>query len=220
MRVMLAEDSVLFRKGLVRLLEDAGFEVAAEFDDADSLIRRITADQPDVAIVDIRMPPTHTTEGIEAAIGIRSAFPDVGVLVLSQYVETEYAVELLRDTRGRVGYLLKDRVTDPGEFIDAVRRVHAGETVVDADLVSRLLGRQRHTSPLDGLTDREREVLAAMAEGHTNQGIAAALHMSTKTVETHTTSIFQKLDLLPGDDYHRRVLAVVTWLREQPSSGE
>lgn len=215
MRVILAEDSVLFRKGLARLLEDGGIAVAAEVEDADALVRRIKADQPDVAIVDIRMPPSHTTEGIEAAVRIRSEFPNVGVLVLSQHIETEYAVELLRDTRGRVGYLLKDRVTDPDEIIDAVARIHAGETVVDSDLVARLLGRRRQSSPLESLTDREREVLAAMAEGHTNQGIAETLHMSSKTVETHTRSIFQKLDLLPGDDYHRRVVAVVTWLRQQ-----
>lgn len=215
MRVILAEDSTLFRKGLARLLEDSGVEVVAEVEEADSLVRRIKADPPDVAIVDIRMPPSHTTEGIEAAVRIRSDFPDVGVLVLSQHIETEYAVELLRDTRGRVGYLLKDRVTDPDEIIDAISRIHAGETVVDSDLVARLLGRRRQSSPLESLTDREREVLAAMAEGHTNQGIAEVLHMSPKTVETHTRSIFQKLDLLPGDDYHRRVVAVVTWLREQ-----
>ena len=215
MRVILAEDSVLFRKGLARLLEDSEVEIAAEVEDAQALINRIKADQPDVAIVDIRMPPSHTTEGIQAAVQIRSEFPEVGVLVLSQHIETEYAVELLRDTRGRVGYLLKDRVTDPEEVTDAIRRIHEGETVVDSDLVARLLSRRRQSSPLDSLTDREREVLAAMAEGHTNQGIADALYMSPKTVETHTRSIFQKLDLLPGDDYHRRVVAVVTWLREQ-----
>jgi DNA-binding NarL/FixJ family response regulator len=213
--VILAEDSVLFRKGLARLLEDSEVEIAAEVEDAQALINRIKADQPDVAIVDIRMPPSHTTEGIQAAVQIRSEFPEVGVLVLSQHIETEYAVELLRDTRGRVGYLLKDRVTDPEEVTDAIRRIHEGETVVDSDLVARLLSRRRQSSPLDSLTDREREVLAAMAEGHTNQGIADALYMSPKTVETHTRSIFQKLDLLPGDDYHRRVVAVVTWLREQ-----
>lgn len=215
MRVILAEDSVLFRKGLARLLEDGGIEIVAEVEDAQGLINRIKADQPDVAVVDIRMPPSHTTEGIEAAVRIRSEFPEVGVLVLSQHIETEYAVELLRDTRGRVGYLLKDRVTDPEEIVDAVRRIHEGETVVDSELVARLLGRRRQSSPLDSLTDREREVLSAMAGGHTNQGIAEKLYMSPKTVETHTRSIFQKLDLLPGDDYHRRVLAVVTWLREQ-----
>lgn len=215
MRVILAEDSVLFRKGLARLLEDSGFEVAAEVADAEALIRRIKADPPDVALVDIRMPPTHTTEGIQAALEIRHSFPDIGVLVLSQHVETEYAVQLLRDSRGGVGYLLKDRVTDPQEIADAIERVHAGETVVDSDLVARLLGRRRQSTPLDLLTERERDVLAAMAEGHTNQGIAEALHMSPKTVETHSRSIFQKLNLHPDDDYHRRVLAVVTWLREE-----
>lgn len=215
MRIALAEDSVLFRKGLARLLGDAGVEVVAEVDDAESLLRRIKADPVDVVIADIRMPPTHTTEGIEAAVKIRSDFPDIGVLVLSQHVETEYALELLRDTEGRVGYLLKDRVTDPDEIVDAIERIHQGETVVDTELVTRLLGRRRDSSPLESLTEREGEVLAAMAEGRTNQGIADALFMSPKTVETHIRSIFQKLDLLPGDDYHRRVLAVVTWLREQ-----
>lgn len=212
---MIAEDSVLFRRGLARLLEDTGLEVVAEMDDAGSLIRRVRADPPDVAIVDIRMPPSHTTEGIEAAIEIRRDFPEVGVLVLSQHVETEYAVELLQDTAGGVGYLLKDRVTDPGEIAEALERVHEGETVVDPEVVRRLLGRRRESSPLEGLTKREAEVLAAMAEGRTNQGIGDALFMSPKTVETHIRSIFQKLDLHPGDDHHRRVLAVVTWLRAQ-----
>ena len=215
MRVVLAEDSVLFRKGLARLLQDAGVEIIAEVDDAEALLRRIKAEPPDVAIVDIRMPPSHTTEGVQAAIEIRSGYPEVGVLVLSQHVEAEYALELLRDTQGRVGYLLKDRVTDPGEIIDALERIHEGETVVDSELVTRLLGRRRDSSPLESLTEREREVLAAMAEGRTNQGVADSLFLSPKTVETHIRSIFQKLDLPPGEDYHRRVQAVVTWLREQ-----
>lgn len=216
MRVMIADDSVLFRKGLVRLLEDGGIEVVADVGNAADLMSRVAVDQPDVAVVDIRMPPSHTTEGIEAAIELRRRHPGVAVLVLSQYVETEYAVELLEDIDGSVGYLLKDRVTDPGELADAIGRVAAGETVVDSEVVSRLLGRRRRTSPLDDLTDRERDVLAAMAEGRSNQGIADALFMSPKTVETHTSAIFRKLDLRSDDDAgHRRVLAVVTWLRNQ-----
>ena len=214
MRLIIAEDSALFRTGLARLLADAGAEVIAEVADAEALHRRVAADPPDVAIVDIRMPPTHTTEGIEAAVAIRTRFPEIGVLVLSQYVETEYAVELL-DAGGSVGYLLKDRVTDPADLLDALERVDAGETVVDPEVVRRLLGRPRGPSPIDALTDREREVLAAMAEGRSNGGIAEALFMSEKTVETHIRSIFQKLDLHPDVDGHRRVLAVVTWLRER-----
>lgn len=213
---MIADDSVLFRKGLVRLLEDGGIEVVADVGNAADLMSRVAVDQPDVAVVDIRMPPSHTTEGIEAAIELRRRHPGVAVLVLSQYVETEYAVELLEDIDGSVGYLLKDRVTDPGELVDAIRRVAAGETVVDSEVVSRLLGRRRRSSPLEQLTDRERDVLAAMAEGRSNHGIADALFMSPKTVEAHTSSIFRKLGLDPDDDGgHRRVLAVVTWLRNQ-----
>lgn len=218
MRVIVAEDSVLFRKGLVRLLEDAGIDVAAEVGDAESVIRRVKADPPDVVIVDIRMPPSHTIEGIEAAIRLRVEYPDVGVLVLSQYVETEYAVELLEDVDGSVGYLLKDRVTDPGQLIDAIRRIAAGETVVDSEVVRRLVGRRRESSPLDQLTEREGEVLATMAEGRSNQAIGDTLYMSPKTVETHIRSIFQKLGLHQDDDSHRRVLAVLTWLRQSQVS--
>ncbi len=214
MRVMIADDSALFRKGLVRLLEDAELTVVADVGDAEALLSRIAVDPPDVAVVDIRMPPSHTTEGIEAAIEIRKRHPETGVLVLSQYVETEYAVELLEDIEGRVGYLLKDRVTYPAELIDATRRIAGGETVVDSEVVARLLGRQRRSTPLDDLTDRERDVLAAMAEGRSNQGIADVLFMSPKTVETHIGAIFRKLALDPDDDAgHRRVLAVVTHLR-------
>ena len=214
MRVMIADDSALFRKGLVRLLEDAELTVVADVGDAEALLSRIAVDPPDVAVVDIRMPPSHTTEGIEAAIEIRKRHPETGVLVLSQYVETEYAVELLEDIEGRVGYLLKDRVTDPAELIDAIRRIAGGETVVDSEVVARLLGRQRRSTPLDDLTDRERDVLAAMAEGRSNQGIADVLFMSPKTVETHIGAIFRKLALDPDDAAgHRRVLAVVTHLR-------
>jgi DNA-binding NarL/FixJ family response regulator len=213
MRVILAEDSVLFRKGLVRLLQDGGLEVVAEVGEAGALLDRVAVDPPDVAIVDIRMPPTHTTEGIEAAVALRNRFPDVGVLVLSHHVEVEYAVELLESSAGGVGYLLKDRVTDPVEVLEAVARIASGGTVVDPEVITRLLSRSRHNSPLDRLSDREGEVLAAMAKGHSNQAIADALFMSPKTVETHIRSIFQKLGLPADPDNHRRVLAVVTWLR-------
>ena len=213
--MILAEDSVLFRQGLARLLGDAGVEVIGEVGNAEDLLRRIEIDPPDVAIVDIRMPPTHTTEGIDVAIHLRAGQPDVNVLVLSQYLETEYAVALLEDVDGGVGYLLKDRVTDPAQLVDAISRVAAGETVVDPQVVRRLVDRRRRQSPLDALTAREREVLAAMAEGRSNQAIGDALHLSAKTVETHVRSIFQKLDLPPDDHHHRRVLAVVTWLRSQ-----
>ncbi len=215
MRVILAEDSVLFRRGLARLLGDAGVDVIGEVGDAEELLQRIKIDPPDVAIVDIRMPPTHTTEGIDAAIRLRAEQPDVNVLVLSQYVETEFAVALLEDVDGGVGYLLKDRVTDPSQLVDAISRVAAGETVVDPQVVRRLLDRRRRQSPLDALTPRERDVLSAMAEGRSNQAICEVLHMSAKTVETHVRSIFQKLGLQPDDHDHRRVLAVVTWLRAQ-----
>lgn len=215
MRVMLAEDSALFRHGIARLLTDAGVEVVAQVGDAAALLRHVDAAPPDVAIVDIRMPPTHTTEGIAAALELRTRHPQVGVLVLSQHVESEYAVELLRDTDGGVGYLLKDRVTDPDHLVDAIERVARHETVVEPEVVRRLLDRRRPTTPLDELTEREREVLAAMAEGRSNQGIADTLYMSAKTVETHIRSIFTKLDLHPDTDGHRRVLAVVTWLRER-----
>ena len=214
MRVMLAEDSVLFRHGLARLLADAGIEVVAEVGDADQLLARVRIDPPDVAIVDIRMPPSHTTEGIDAAVRLRAEHPSVKVLVLSHHLETEYAVALLEDVEGGVGYLLKDRVTDPLHLVDAIERVAAGETVLDPEVVSRLVGRRRVESPLDTLTARERDVLGAMAEGRSNQAISERLHISPKTLETHVRSIFQKLDLpADDDDSHRRVLAVVTWLR-------
>lgn len=213
MRVIVADDSVLFRAGLVRLLEDAGHQIVADVGDAAALERRLLVDEADLAIVDIRMPPTHTTEGVEAAIRLRGRHPDLAVLVLSQYVESEYAVELVGEGRGRVGYLLKDRVTDPTELYEAMERVAAGGTVVDGEVVSRLLGRRRQSSPLDDLTARERDVLGLMAEGRSNQAIADTLMMSPKTVETHTTAIFQKLDLQADDAVHRRVLAVVEWLR-------
>ena len=213
MRVVLADDAVLFRKGLARLLADAGVDVVGQAGDGENLLELVRSTVPDVAIVDIRMPPTHTTEGLVAALRIREEHPDVGVLVLSQYVETTYAVQLLGPGTGRIGYLLKDRVPDVDEFIDVVQRVGCGGSVVDPQVVAQLLGKRRNPDPLAELTGREREVLALMAEGRSNQAICQRLFLSTKTVETHVSSIFAKLALAPASDNHRRVLAVLTYLR-------
>jgi DNA-binding NarL/FixJ family response regulator len=212
MRIVIAEDSVLLREGLTRLLNDRGHEVVAAVDDADALLTAVADQQPDVAVVDVRMPPTHTDEGLRAAVWMRHQHPKVGVLVLSQYVEERYAVELLgRDTSG-VGYLLKDRVADVSEFMAAVDRIAGGGTVLDPEVVRQLLGRSRKTDVLSTLTPREREVLAAMAEGRTNTAIAAALVVSEGAVEKHVSNIFTKLGLAPSDTDHRRVLAVLTYL--------
>jgi DNA-binding NarL/FixJ family response regulator len=212
-RVALAEDSFLLRQGIARLLEDAGFDVIWQASDAEDLLRRVAADPPDVAIVDIRMPPTFSDEGLRAAHSLRETHPDVAVLILSQYVDTYYACEILSgEVRGR-GYLLKDRVMDLEAFADAIRRVGEGACVVDPDVVDALLGRSREANPLDSLTDREREVLALMAEGRSNQAIAERIHLSPKTVEAHVTAILAKLGLEPTPDDHRRVLAVLTYLR-------
>jgi DNA-binding NarL/FixJ family response regulator len=211
-RVVVAEDSVLLREGIVRILEDAGIEVAGQAGDADDLLRKVRAHGPDVAITDIRMPPTHTDEGLRAAHEIRSELPHVGVLVLSQYVEQGYALELLADNAAGVGYLLKDRVADVDAFLDAVRRVAGGGSALDPEVVSQLLGRKRRDDPLDELTPREREVLGLMAEGRSNQAIAAALVVTERAVEKHVTSIFSKLDLVSTPEDHRRVLAVLAYL--------
>ncbi|MGQ0668711.1 MAG: response regulator transcription factor [Actinomycetota bacterium] len=213
MRVVLADDSVLLREGLARVLTDAGFEVLGQAGDASSLLHLVRRDPPDVAVIDVRMPPTNTNEGLVAALEIRATYQDVGVLVLSQYVETSHAMKLLADSSGGVGYLLKDRVSDVGEFAEAVRRVGAGGSVIDPEVVSTLLGRKRRPDPLAALTGREREVLALMAEGCSNQGIRQKLFLSPKTIETHVGAIFTKLGLLPGTDEHRRVLAVLAYLR-------
>ena len=213
MRVVIAEDSVLLRAGLVRLLADSGFEVVAEAGDAEDLLRKVRAHRPDVCITDIRMPPTNTDEGIRAARQIRSELPGVGVIVLSHYVEDDYAFELLGDSAEGVGYLLKDRVADVEAFVDAVRRVAAGGSALDPEVVGRLLGRRRRDDPLEQLTPREREVLGLMAEGRSNRGIADALVVSERAVEKHVTSIFSKLTLPAGPDDHRRVLAVLVALR-------
>jgi DNA-binding NarL/FixJ family response regulator/class 3 adenylate cyclase len=213
MRVILADDSVLLREGVARLLSDAGFTVVAQAGDAEELLAAVNTDPPDVAITDIRMPPTHTDEGLRAAHRIRGEHPGVGVLVLSQYVETDYAVELVAEGAGGLGYLLKDRVANVQEFTDAVRRIGAGGSVIDPEVVSRLVGRARQANPLDALSDREREVLALMAEGRSNQAISERMFLSAKTVEGHVRNIFTKLNLSSAPDDHRRVLAVLTFLR-------
>jgi DNA-binding NarL/FixJ family response regulator/class 3 adenylate cyclase len=212
MRVALADDSILLREGVARLLSDSGFQIVAQVGTADRLLEAIRADPPDVAVVDIRMPPTYTDEGLQAAHQIRSELPGVGVLVLSQYVETDYAMELLAEGAAGLGYLLKDRVADVREFTDAVRRVGAGGSVIDPEVVSRLVGRARQSNPLERLTEQERTVLTLMAEGRSNQAIADRIFLSPKTVEGHVRSIFTKLDLLPAPDDHRRVLAVLAFL--------
>jgi DNA-binding NarL/FixJ family response regulator len=212
-RVVIADDAMLMREGLARLLVEAGFEVVAKFADAAELTRRLAAVAPDVAIVDIKMPPTHTDEGLVAADQIRSAHPDVGVLLLSQYIESRYALRLLESNPESVGYLLKDRVSDIAVLADALKRVHERECVIDPTIVARLVRRGRDNA-LAELTDREREVLALMAEGHSNQGVSEKLFLSPKTVEAHVGHILQKLNLPATADYHRRVLAVLTYLRE------
>jgi DNA-binding NarL/FixJ family response regulator len=213
MRIVVAEDSVLLREGIVRLLEDAGFEVVGQAGDADDLVRKVSAHKPDVAVVDIRMPPTETDDGLRAALEIRRKLPSTGVLVLSQYVEEGYALELVADSAEGTGYLLKDRVADVDGFVDAVRRVGQGGSALDPEVVAILLGRRRRDDPLKELTQREREVLALMAEGRSNQAIAEKLVVTERAVEKHVTSIFSKLDLAPAPEDHRRVLAVLTFLR-------
>jgi DNA-binding NarL/FixJ family response regulator len=212
-RVVVADDSVLLREGVVRVLEDAGAEVVAQAGDAEDLLRKVGAHKPDVAIVDVRMPPTHTDEGLRAAAEIRRRFPDVGVLVLSQYVEESYAMELLSHSAEGMGYLLKDRVADLDRFVDAVRRVGEGGSALDPEVVSRLLGRHRREDPVETLSPREREVLGLMAEGRSNHAIAQAMVVTERAVEKHVTSIFSKLDLPPAVEDHRRVLAVLAYLR-------
>lgn len=213
MRVVIADDEVLLREGLSRLLTEVGLQVVASIGDGKALMRSVELDRPDVAIVDIRMPPTYTDEGLAAALTIRQEHPEVGVLVLSHYLDSRYALRLLEQHSSGVGYLLKERVSDVLVLVDALRRIVEGECVVDPTIVSRLLGRRRHDSPLEHLTDRERDVLSLMAEGHSNHGIANGLFLSPKTVERHVGHIFGKLGLVESDDYHRRVLAVLAFLR-------
>jgi DNA-binding NarL/FixJ family response regulator len=213
LRVVIAEDQVLLRAGLARLLQDSGFDVVAQAGDAVDLLRKVAAHKPDVAIVDVQMPPDHTDDGLRAAIRIRAEHPDVGVLVLSQFYDERYPLDLIgADTRG-VGYLLKDRVADLDSFTSAVRRVAAGGSALDPEVVGRMVGRRRKDDPLEVLSPRERDVLALMAEGKSNPGIAEALHVTVAAVEKHVTRIFHKLDLGHAPDEHRRVMAVLTLLR-------
>ena len=213
MRVVLADDAILLREGVARLLEESGFEVAAQSGTADDLLRHVAMHKPRVAIVDIRMPPTQTDEGLRAAQEIRERFPGTGVLVLSQYVEPGYAMELLAENAEGVGYLLKDRVSDVDEFAAAVRRVGEGGSALDPSVVSQLVGRRRREDPIEDLTAREREVLELMAEGRSNQAISERLFITPRAVEKHVTSIFQKLRLPASSEDHRRVLAVLAFLR-------
>jgi DNA-binding NarL/FixJ family response regulator len=215
LKIVLADDAVLLREALAGSLAAAGFDVVGQASEVDGLIALVEREAPDVAVVDVRMPPTNTTEGLEAAQRIRREWPETAVLVLSQYIETRYAVELLRENAAGVGYLLKDRVTRIDDLADAVRRVAAGGSVIDAEVVGRLLGRPRAHSPLDELTPREREILQLMAEGLSNQGIAERLVLDPKTIEGHVTRIFSKLGLEPTGADHRRVLAVLTYLRDE-----
>jgi DNA-binding NarL/FixJ family response regulator len=213
MRVVVADDSVLLREGVVRLLQETGFEVVGQAGDAEDLLRKVGAHRPDVAIVDVRMPPTHTDEGLRAAAEIREKHPATGVLVLSAIIETGSALDLLTASAEGVGYLLKDRVADIDRFADAVRRVGEGGSALDPEVVSTLLGRRRRDDPLEALTSREREVLELMAEGRSNRAIAEGLVITERAVEKHVTSIFGKLDLPPTAEDHRRVLAVLAFLR-------
>jgi len=213
MRIVIGEDQALLRQGIVRLLGDAGFEVVAEAADAPDLVRKVAAHKPDVAIVDVQMPPDNTDDGLRAALQIRTEHPKVGVLVLSQYAEERYAVDLIGENAEGVGYLLKDRVTDFSGFAEAVRRVGSGGSVLDPTVVAHMLGRRRRDDPLDELTPREREVLEYMAEGRSNKGIAEKLVVTPHAVEKHVTSIFSKLGVAGGAEDHRRVLAVLEFLR-------
>jgi len=212
--VVIADDETLLREGLARLLVEAGFDVVGKAATADELLRRVELTRPDLAIVDIRMPPTHTDEGLVAAQEIRRSHPQVGVLVLSHYVESRYAMRLLEENSERSGYLLKERVSDVAVLVDALRRIAEGECVLDPTIVSRLVRRPRERSALDELTERELEVLALMAEGHSNEGICKKLFVSPKTVETHVRHILLKLGIGEVAAHHRRVLAVLAYLRE------
>jgi DNA-binding NarL/FixJ family response regulator len=211
-RIVLADDAALFRKGVANLLQEAGFDVVGQAENADDLLALVGEHQPDVVIVDIRMPPSHTLEGLEAAKIIRARYPAVGVLVLSQFVEPHYALQLIDNAEKGAGYLLKDRVGNIEELADAVRQIATGRLIIDPAVVSQLLNRSRRRDPLDALTDREKAVLALMAQGRSNHAIANSLFVTEKTVEAHIRAIFIKLNLSPTADDHRRVLAVITYL--------
>jgi DNA-binding NarL/FixJ family response regulator len=213
LRVLVADDSVLLREGLVRLLQESGCEVVVQAGDADDLLRKVRAHKPAVAIIDVRMPPDNSDDGLRAALKIRTEQPETGVLVLSQYIEEQYAIELIGEASEGVGYLLKERITDVNTLLDAVHRIARRGSVIDPQVVSQLLRRHRHADPLADLSDREREVLELMAEGRSNHAVAARLVISERAVEKHVTSIFGKLGLPPAEDDHRRVLAVLTFLR-------
>ena len=213
MRVVIADDEALLREGLARLLEDAGFEVAGRCGDADALLRLVEVRRPDVAIVDIRMPPNHGDDGLLAAQEIRRRYPQMGVLVLSHYLDSRYAARLLEEVPERAGYLLKDRISEVAVVADALRRINDGECVIDPTIVSRLVARKRARGPLDVLTEREREVLALVAEGHSNGAIGEKLFLSRKTIDAHISQVFRKLDLRESPEQHRRVLAVLAFLR-------
>ena len=215
MRVVVAEDSLLLREGIVRVLGEAGFDVVAQAGDAQELLRQVSAHQPDVAVVDIRMPPTDTDDGLRAAIEIRRRLPRTAVMVLSQYLEEGYALDLVGDSAEGTGYLLKDRVGDVERFADSVRRVAEGGSALDPEVIAQVLGRSRRGDPLAELTAREREVLALMAEGRSNQAIAEKLAVTERAVEKHVTRIFDKLGLTPAAEDHRRVRAVLTFLRHR-----
>ncbi|AIR99544.1 response regulator transcription factor [Streptomyces glaucescens] len=212
MRVILAEDSTLLREGLVRLLADEGHEVVAALGDAVTLLEEVEEHRPDIVVADIRMPPTHTDEGLRAAVEIRDRFPEVGVLVLSQHVERNYAAQLLASNAERVGYLLKDRVAQVEEFLDALERIHGGGAAIDPEVVRQLLVRTTHGDPLARLTPRERSVLEALGQGYTNSAIAGKLHLSLSSVEKNLNAVFDKLDLPHATGYNRRILAVLRYL--------
>lgn len=217
MRVIVVDDAALLREGIASLLENAGHEVVAQLADAEDVHATVATTSPDVVILDIRMPPTHTTEGLRAAVELRAQYPELAVMLLSQHIETRYALELIADGAAGVGYLLKDRVVDVEDFLRSLERLQRGETAIDPEVVTRLVARERRNNPIDRLTAREREVLALMAEGHANTAVADRLVLNLRTVETHVSNIFTKLDLSPESETHRRVQAVLTYLTNAPA---